>query len=175
MVIKFLDLENGHLFEVGIYSRLGANIKCSSFSASVVYLFCNKTINGNNKMWRYTKQGFCKILHLQGSLFLVFIQNFSGWEGEGHGVGVGTYFEPGHLRTFSAFRMGDYSWWALIRGWALIWINIYSTPTNLSYVLICIKEMESLNPIMSLSQGTLSNSNNSSNENDMYKSNWFTL
>ena len=56
--------------------------------------------------------------------------------------------------------MGAYSRWVLIRGWALIRINIYSSPTNLSYVLICIKETESLNPIMSLSQETLSNGNN---------------
>ena len=51
------------------------------------------------------------------------------------GVRVGTYlslsvwggggrlFEAGHLLTFSAFRMGAYSRWALIRGWALIRIN----------------------------------------------------
>ena len=32
-------------------------------------------------------------------------------------------FEAGHLLTFSAFRMGAYSRWALIRGWALIRIN----------------------------------------------------
>ena len=29
----------------------------------------------------------------------------------------------GRLLTFSAFRMGAYSSWALIRGWALIRIN----------------------------------------------------
>ena len=29
----------------------------------------------------------------------------------------------GRLLTFSAFRMGAYSRWALIRGWALIRIN----------------------------------------------------
>ena len=34
------------------------------------------------------------------------------------GVGWG-----GRLLTFSAFRMGAYSRWALIRGWALIRIN----------------------------------------------------
>ena len=32
-------------------------------------------------------------------------------------------FEAGRLLTFSAFRMGAYSRWALIRGWALIRIN----------------------------------------------------
>ena len=36
------------------------------------------------------------------------------WEGVGWG---------GRLLTFSAFRMGAYSRWALIRGWALIRIN----------------------------------------------------
>ena len=51
------------------------------------------------------------------------------------GVGVSAYlslilrrrgersFEAGRLLTFSAFRMGAYSRWALIRGWALIRIN----------------------------------------------------
>ena len=35
----------------------------------------------------------------------------------------GRLFEAGHLLTFSAFGMGAYSRWALIRGWALIRIN----------------------------------------------------
>ena len=35
----------------------------------------------------------------------------------------GRLFEAGHLLTFSAFRMGAYWRWALIRGWALIRIN----------------------------------------------------
>ena len=47
------------------------------------------------------------------------------------GVGVSAYlsggggrlFEAGRLLTFSAFRMGAYSRWALIRGWALVRIN----------------------------------------------------
>ena len=42
------------------------------------------------------------------------------WEGVGWG---GRLFEAGRLLTFSAFRMGAYSRWALIRGWALIQIN----------------------------------------------------
>ena len=41
------------------------------------------------------------------------------WEEEGGG----RLFEAGRLLTFSAFRMGAYSRWALIRGWALIRIN----------------------------------------------------
>ena len=36
----------------------------------------------------------------------------------GSGVGWG-----GRLLTFSAFSMGPYSRWALIRGWALIRVN----------------------------------------------------
>ena len=35
----------------------------------------------------------------------------------------GRLFEAGRLLTFSAFRMGAYSRWALIRDWALIRIN----------------------------------------------------
>ena len=41
----------------------------------------------------------------------------------GEGGGGGRLFEAGHLLTFSAFRMGTYLRWALIRGWALIQIN----------------------------------------------------
>ena len=40
------------------------------------------------------------------------------FSGSGREVGWG-----GRLLTFSAFRMGAYSRWALIRGWALIRIN----------------------------------------------------
>ena len=42
------------------------------------------------------------------------------------GVGGGRLFEGGRLLNFSAFRMGAYSRWALIRGWALIRINTVS-------------------------------------------------
>ena len=43
----------------------------------------------------------------------------------GKGVGWdGRLFEAGRLLTFSAFRMGVYSRRALIRGWALIRINV---------------------------------------------------
>ena len=50
----------------------------------------------------------------------------SGWE-----VGWGGHlFEAGRLLTFSAFRMGAYSRWALIRGWALIRINTVIKPVN---------------------------------------------
>ena len=37
--------------------------------------------------------------------------------------GGGRLFEAGRLLTFSAFRMGAYSRWALVRSWALIRIN----------------------------------------------------
>ena len=39
------------------------------------------------------------------------------------GGGGGRLFEAERLLTFSAFRMGAYSRWALILGWALIRIN----------------------------------------------------
>ena len=35
----------------------------------------------------------------------------------------GHLFEAGRLLTFSAYRMGAYSRWTLIQGWALIQIN----------------------------------------------------
>ena len=35
----------------------------------------------------------------------------------------GSLFEAGRFLTFSAFRMGAYWRWALIRSWALIRIN----------------------------------------------------
>ena len=68
------------------------------------------------------KQSFCKILRrklrLREGLLLSLIGVFVG-ESE---VG-GRFFEAGRLLTFSAFSMGAYSRWALIRGWALIRIN----------------------------------------------------
>ena len=86
-----------------------------------------------------TKQGFCKTLwrklRLRGSLLLVFIPFWgvvdvrgcapiSVWVGVGGGwCRGGSLFEAGRLLTFSSFRMGAYSRWALIRGWALIRIN----------------------------------------------------
>ena len=44
------------------------------------------------------------------------------------GRGGGCLFEAGRLLTFSAFRMGAYSRWALMRGWALIRINTVTLP-----------------------------------------------
>ena len=44
----------------------------------------------------------------------------------------GRLFEAERLLTFSAFRMGAYSRWAVIRGWALIRMNtvtfLYADP-----------------------------------------------
>ena len=49
---------------------------------------------------------------------------YLGLSGSGREVGLGgSLFEAGRLLTFSAFRMGAYSRWALIRGCALIRIN----------------------------------------------------
>ena len=46
------------------------------------------------------------------------------------GRGGGRLFEAGRLLTFSAFRVGAYSRWALIRGWALIRINTVTKKPN---------------------------------------------
>ena len=43
--------------------------------------------------------------------------------GVGGGGGGGRLFEAERLLTFSAFRMGAHSRWALIGDWALIRIN----------------------------------------------------
>ena len=57
----------------------------------------------------------------------------------------GRLFEAGRLLTFSSFRMGAYSRWALIRGWALIRINTvsitYFFPDN---YLICLNVVTQL-------------------------------
>ena len=81
-----------------------------------------------------TKQGFCKTLSVFREVSNQYLLLFLG----GNGKGVGTYlslsgsgrevgwggggclFEAGHLLTFSAFRMGTYSRWVLIRGWVFI-------------------------------------------------------
>ena len=50
----------------------------------------------------------------------------------------GHLFEAGRLLTFSAFRMGAYSTWALIRGWALIRINtVIVIFFSLGYSVFC--------------------------------------
>ena len=77
-----------------------------------------------------TKQGFCKMLWRKLQLRGVSYYSYSFLGGGGGGVGRGRgggrgrcLFEAGRLLTFSAFRMGASSGWALIRGWALIPLN----------------------------------------------------
>ena len=111
---------------MGAYSRWAlirgwALIKFSPFSAIVVCLFCNKIINGNNKKQRCNKARFLKNTLMKtpssgGSLII------SYWSLCGREWG-GVLFKAGRLITFSAFTMGAYSRWVLIRGWALIRIN----------------------------------------------------
>ena len=113
-------LLNFWTLRVGAYSRWAlirgwALIKFSSFWASVVCLFCNKTIMVITKREDVTKQSFCKLpflwrkLRLRGSLFILVLIQFqphchqSGWGGGGR------LFEAERLLTFSAFRMGAYS------------------------------------------------------------------
>jgi len=54
-----------------------------------------------------------------------------GERGSGRG---GRLFEAGCLLTFSAFRMGAYSRWTLIRGWAPIHDKYGMSGTHLSVV-----------------------------------------
>ena len=78
----FFYLDSGRFFQVCAYSRQVAYsifLLFSSFSASLVCLFCEKTINGNNKTRRCNKDSrFCKLfwrkLRLRGNLLLVLIQ-----------------------------------------------------------------------------------------------------
>ena len=58
--------------------------------------------------------------------------------GSGREVGWGgRFFEAGSLLTFFAFRIGAYSRWGLIRGWALIRIN------TVIAIIIIIRELDS--------------------------------
>ena len=47
----------------------------------------------------------------------------AGWMPGDFVLGGGRLFEAGRLLTFSTFRVGAYSRWALIRSWALNRIN----------------------------------------------------
>ena len=80
-----------------------------------------------------TKQGFCKTLWRKlrprigswssgKSLIRIYSLKWVGWGWALIWVWLWGG-RGGHLLTFSAFRMGPYSRWALIRGWALIRIN----------------------------------------------------
>ena len=57
---------------------------------------------------------------------------YFGLSGRGSGVGWGGVKR---LLTFSAFRIGAYSRWALIRGWALIRINMVCIKVQTSYYI----------------------------------------
>ena len=83
---------------VGAYSRWAlirgwALIKFSPFSASVVYLFCNKIIKlmATTKSKDVTKQGFCKILWWKLCLREGLLLSLIGVCVEGSGVGLGAY------------------------------------------------------------------------------------
>ena len=117
-----------------------AHIKLSPFSAiSVVFLFCNKTVNAVTNREEVTKQGLCKILRSSSGKSLISTLQFQfqyhyhssrwsgggrffefNWEGEGWS---GRLFEAGRLLTFSGFRMSAYSRKAPIRGWVPIRVN----------------------------------------------------
>ena len=70
-------------------------------------------------------------------LSLSWIRREVGWGG--------CLFEAGCLLTFSAFRMGAYSRWALIRGWALIRINTVSQVKRTSQDAINVFIIRKLN------------------------------
>ena len=80
-------------------TTLGAHLRLGTC------LFCNKTINSNNKMRRHNKARFLytpKKLRLQESLSLELYQFWGG------GRGAGCLFEAGRFLhvPFSAFRIG---------------------------------------------------------------------
>ena len=116
-----LLLINFWTLRVGAYSRWAlirgwALIKFSLFSASEVCLFCNKTINANNKTRRSNKARFLyDTLKKTPSSGKCLIRIYSlKWVGWGWaliwvwlgGGGGGRLFEAGRLLSFSAFRMG---------------------------------------------------------------------
>ena len=145
-------LLNFWTLRVGAYSRWAlirgwALIKFSPFLASEVCLFWNKTIKLMliTKCGELTKQGFCKILwrklRPRGSLLVEFIHS-SGWGGgeclfelDWEEEGPGAYSRLGTILTFSAFRMGAYSRWALIRSHALIRINTVCQDIDVIWLL----------------------------------------
>ena len=108
------------ILRVGAYSRWTlirgwALIKFSPFSTSVVCIFCNKTVNGDNKTRRCRKARFLQNTlkkTLSSAKSLISPYSFFGWKGE-----VG-----GRLFAFEwEWEGGGVGWgWALIRGWALI-------------------------------------------------------
>ena len=117
-------LLNFWTLRVGAYSRWAliwgwALIKFSAFSTSVVCLFCNKTINSNNKTRRCNKVRFLwntlKKTPSSGKSLISTYSILGGWGGAGRLFEFEWEWEGG--------GEGTYSRWALIRGWALIRIN----------------------------------------------------
>ena len=98
--IKMQTSNMWYLYTVFIrLTTLGAHLRLGTC------LFCNKTINSNNKMRRRNKARFLytpKKLRLQESLSLELYQFWGG------GRGAGCLFEAGRLLhvPFSAFRIG---------------------------------------------------------------------
>ena len=59
--------------------------------------------------------------------------------------GSGRLFEAGRLLTFSAFRMGTYLRWVLIRGWAPIRVNtVFLFHVQLTNKYFIIQVLDSL-------------------------------
>ena len=123
-------LLNFWTLRVGAYSRWAlirgwALIKFSTFSTSVVCLFCNKTINSNNKTRRCNKARFLwNTLQKTPSSGKSLINTYSilgGWGGAGRLFEFEWEWEGGGEGAY--LRLGAYWRWALIRGWALIRIN----------------------------------------------------
>ena len=88
-------------------------MKFSTFSARAVCLFCNKTINGNNKTLTFNKARFLKNTLKKTPSSRKSLISFSTYSIFGGGVGVVAYL------SLSGKGVG----WALIRGWALINIS----------------------------------------------------
>ena len=121
---------------MGAYSRWAlirgwALIKFPLFSASVVCLFCKNQKKGNNKTRRSDKASSVKYSEENSASGKSLISTYSfllGGRGKGLGLVVGAYLSLSGtgrgwalirgwgLLTFSAFRMGAYSRWVLIRG-----------------------------------------------------------
>ena len=99
---------------VGAYSRWAfirgwALIKFSSFSASVVCLFCNKTINGNNKTRRCNKARF----------LLASPQTSFGIPDERTPKDVVCRVKK---NSDDDSRTGRWLWWSLLHWWSKTWL-----------------------------------------------------